>query len=104
MSTWSMHHNTDAFPNPDKFDPSRWMDPEGARLRDKCFVPFSKGRRMCLGHTLAMCELYCTIGTVLRRFDQMEVYKVTAEDMVYEDYLGAVHPLEANSFRVLVRQ
>nr|WNS47923.1 CapH [Capnodium sp. TTI-000886] len=101
MSTWNMHHNTDAFPNPDTFDPMRWLDPNGARMREKCFVPFSRGHRMCLGHALAMCELYCSIGTVLHKFEKLEPYKVTDEDMVYEDYVGAVHPLQANSFKVV---
>ena len=101
MSTWNMHHNTDAFPDPDNFDPTRWMDLDGARLREKYFVPFSRGHRMCLGHALALCELYCGIGTVLRRFENLKTYKVTDADMFYEDYVGAVHPLDANSFQVV---
>ena len=104
MSTWTMHNNPDAFPEPEKFNPSRWLDPNGAQLREKCFVPFSKGRRMCLGHILAVCELTCTVAVVLRRFENMKIFKTTTKDLVYEDYVGAVHPLEANPFMVTVEE
>src|SRR5436190_2662816 len=49
MSSWMMHRNEDIFPNPDKFDPSRWLDPAVARVLNKHLVPFSRGQRQCLG-------------------------------------------------------
>jgi hypothetical protein len=72
MSTWTMHRNAAAFPDPDRFDPERWLtkDAEQLHLMDRCFVPFGKGPRMCLGHALATCELFCAIGTVLRNLRQ----------------------------------
>jgi hypothetical protein len=39
---------------------------------------------------------------VLRRFEHMKIFQTTADDLVYEDYVGAVHPLEANPFMVMV--
>ena len=38
----------DAFENPTKFVPERWLAKDAATL-DKYFVPFSKGPRSCLG-------------------------------------------------------
>ncbi|KAE8440479.1 hypothetical protein EG329_007445, partial [Mollisiaceae sp. DMI_Dod_QoI] len=49
MSTWVLHQDPTYFPNPKKFDPSRWLDPKEARRIDKAFVPFSKGTRACVG-------------------------------------------------------
>lgn len=44
---FSMKHK-DAFENPKKFEPERWLAKDAAAL-DKYFVPFSKGPRSCLG-------------------------------------------------------
>lgn len=49
MSSWLMHRNEDAFPDPMKFDPSRWLNPEDARRLDHYMVPFGKGSRQCVG-------------------------------------------------------
>lgn len=56
---------------------------------------------MCLGHALASCELLVGIGTILRQLENLELFGVTAEDMVYEDYVGAVHPKDARPLQVI---
>ncbi|PCH01096.1 Cytochrome P450 [Penicillium occitanis (nom. inval.)] len=43
-----------AFPNPKDFDPYRWLTPDGLeisqnQLRDKFYIPFSKGGNTCIG-------------------------------------------------------
>ena len=88
MSSWTLHRNPDIFPDPMKFDPSRWLDPKTFHELDSHIVPFSKGTRGCVGMPLAYCELYVTLGTVFRRFPYptLKVYKTTLEDMEYIDY------------------
>jgi cytochrome P450 len=44
-----MHMNEEIYPDPYKFDPERWMDPERARKLDRYLVPFTKGNRQCVG-------------------------------------------------------
>lgn len=41
--------HSDAFENPGKFEPERWLDEGGSGAVEKYFVPFSKGPRSCLG-------------------------------------------------------
>jgi len=72
MSSWMMHRHPEAFPDPDKFDPTRWMDPEMARARDRYLVPFSRGQFMCIGYHLAQCELLIVLATMFRRFESMK--------------------------------
>jgi len=44
-----MHRNEAIFPDPDKIDPSRWLEPQSAKILDKHLVSFSKGTRQCVG-------------------------------------------------------
>ncbi|KAK7420830.1 hypothetical protein QQZ08_010231 [Neonectria magnoliae] len=101
MSSWMMHHDPVAFPDPEVFDPTCWTNPSTFHEREKCLVPFSRGRRMCIGHNFAWCELYVTLGTLFRRFEDLRPFEVTAEDMVYEEYFTAFNPPDKRKFRVV---
>lgn len=49
---YSLHRTEDVFPDPDRFDPERWLtkDPQKLSARKAHFWPFSSGGRMCLGN------------------------------------------------------
>ncbi|EOD45550.1 putative benzoate 4-monooxygenase cytochrome p450 protein [Neofusicoccum parvum UCRNP2] len=93
MSSWLMHRNEDVFPDPMKFDPARWLDPENSRRLDRYLVAFGKGSRQCVGMPLAYCELYVTLGTFFRRFSDMEleVFETTPEDLELEDFFSSYY-------------
>lgn len=76
----------DWFPNPDAFDPERFMDIGGeflestakgggeedggaaATRRKKKFMPFSEGPRSCVGMTLAIAEAKTALIAIASRF------------------------------------
>jgi len=95
-----MHRDPSAFPDPDRFDPDRWLDGENSQYRDRFMVPFSRGNRMCIGQPLAMCELYIAIGEVFRRFGDLEAPDIRDEDLIYEDYFSPFYPEDARPFKV----
>lgn len=43
-----MHHNSTVFPEPEKFNPGRWLADNSVEL-EKYNVAFSKGTRNCIG-------------------------------------------------------
>ncbi|XP_051124465.1 abscisic acid 8'-hydroxylase 3-like [Andrographis paniculata] len=49
----SIHHDPEIFPNPEKFDPSRFDEP----LKPFSFLGFGSGPRMCPGINLAKLEI-----------------------------------------------
>ncbi|KAH6812293.1 hypothetical protein C2S51_026055 [Perilla frutescens var. frutescens] len=61
----SSHKNPDYFPEPEKFDPSRF---EGSGPPPYTFVPFGGGPRMCPGKEYAKLELLVFIHNVVTRF------------------------------------
>lgn len=104
MSAWTMHRNTDVFPFPDTFDPTRWIDADEAavRRRNRCLVPFSRGSRICIGQNLAMCEIYVMLGTFFHRFNNLVAFDVGPEDMEHVDLFAACHPKNSRPFKVAV--
>ncbi|KAK6349522.1 hypothetical protein TWF696_005807 [Orbilia brochopaga] len=68
MSIYLMHNNPDAYPDPQKFDPERWLSTNSSSIEEKYLVPFSKGSRSCVGRNLAYANLYTTLALLFRRF------------------------------------
>ena len=46
----------------------RFLDNDGKVFTPKSFMPFSVGRRVCLGENLAKMELFMFLGGIVQRF------------------------------------
>ncbi len=57
------------FPNPDKFDPSRYLTKDGKFEPHPMIIPFGVGKRRCLGETLAKMTLYLFFTGLLSTFN-----------------------------------
>ncbi|KAL4802600.1 cytochrome P450 [Aspergillus unguis] len=64
------------FPEPEKFNPDRWIEPDGAVERNRLFFAFSTGGRGCTGRNLAMVEMKVLLREVYSKYQT-----TVAEDM-----------------------
>ncbi|TXT22363.1 MAG: cytochrome P450 [Planctomycetota bacterium] len=65
FSQFMTHHRPDLFPNPERFDPDRWLTITPSPYE---YLPFGAGPRLCLGAPLALMTLKTILPRILRKY------------------------------------
>lgn len=70
VNLWAIHHDPKYWESPTKFDPNRFLDNNGNVLNPASlsYLPFSAGRRVCLGELMAKAELFLFVSQLLHQF------------------------------------
>jgi cytochrome P450 len=66
-SPWIVHRDARWFPEPERFDPERWLADDPARPRSAYF-PFGGGTRLCIGERYAWIEGMLVLATLASRW------------------------------------
>ncbi len=64
----AIHDNEKVFPNPEKFDPTRFIK-DGQFQPHPHIIPFGTGKRRCVGEVLARVSVFIYITRLLQRFN-----------------------------------
>jgi cytochrome P450 len=68
INVFALHRSKKYWEKPLEFDSSRFL-PENFRGKTFTYIPFSQGRRMCLGKALAMAELEYIFPMLVKHFE-----------------------------------
>lgn len=64
----SVLHDKAIWGDPDNFRPERFLDEEGNLLHPEEYIPFSIGKRACIGEAVAKMELFLFLSSMFQRF------------------------------------
>jgi cytochrome P450 len=68
MSQWVVHRDARWFPNPEGFDPERWLPDRVRTMPRFAYFPFGGGPRVCIGNHFAMMEATLILALIVRRW------------------------------------
>jgi cytochrome P450 len=64
-----VHRDPRWWPQPDRFNPARWLDGDATATRPKmAYFPFGAGTRICVGEQFAWMEAMLVLATLARRW------------------------------------
>jgi cytochrome P450 len=84
MSQYLLHHDARFFPEPERFDPDRWL-PDRQRTRPRfAYFPFGGGNRVCVGESFAWMEGVLVLATLAQqwRLERVETSPVPMKAML----------------------
>ncbi|XP_002736957.1 cytochrome P450 2D15-like [Saccoglossus kowalevskii] len=73
MNIWSVHYDKIHWNNPEEFRPDRFLDENGRVKTIEAYIPFSIGRRECMGKQLANMNLFLIFVSLLKKFSFQDV-------------------------------
>jgi len=68
VPVYALHHDPEAWPNPEVYDPERFRGPAKDPRHPFQFLPFGAGPRNCIGMKYAMMEIKVALVRILRKF------------------------------------
>jgi cytochrome P450 len=66
VNVLGIHRRADAFPEPERFDPTRFLGDREKELPRCAYMPFGAGSRVCIGNHFALMEGHLLLATILR--------------------------------------
>ena len=71
VNVLGIHRRPDVYPDPDRFDPERFLGDREKSLAKCAYLPFGDGPRVCIGNHFALMEGHIILATLLasRRLD-----------------------------------
>ncbi|KAM9339278.1 cytochrome P450 2K4-like [Symphorus nematophorus] len=86
----SVLHDESEWEKPHTFYPAHFLDKDGKFVKPEAFMPFSAGRRICLGESLAKMELFIFFTTLLQHFRFTPPPGVSEDDLDLTPRVGFV--------------
>jgi cytochrome P450 len=68
ISPYAMHRNPAYWPEPERFDPDRFLDERQKQITPDMYLPFGVGARTCIGNSISELIMRITLAMIYARF------------------------------------
>jgi cytochrome P450 len=96
ISSYALHHRAEIWPDPERFDPSRFEPNAEEGRHRQAYLPFSAGPRTCIGNLFALMEGPIVLATILRRVD----LELTSQAVIEPEAYATLRPRGGVPMRV----
>lgn len=79
VNNYELNHGSDYWTEPELFKPERFLSSTGNIVKPAHFIPFSTGKRTCIGQRLVQCFSFIILATLLQHYDISSKGDVTTQ-------------------------
>ncbi len=99
-NTYAVQNDPDIWGDPEIFRPERFLNEDKTKfVRNEAFIPFSEGKRRCIGETFAMDTIFLFVASIFQHFNILRDPNITGKANL-EPVFGMI--LFAKPFKILV--
>ncbi|XP_055545083.1 probable cytochrome P450 6a14 [Wyeomyia smithii] len=99
IPVYAMHHDPDIYPEPERFDPDRFLPEQVQSRHPYTFIPFGEGPRICVGLRFGVMQTKIGLMTLLRHY-KVSPSSRTPDKLLFDAKMFVLSPLGGNYLRI----